>query len=300
MKNEAAIDLKGGAHGILLLHGLSSSPREVAYLAREWHRAGFTVYAPIIDQYSLDPASPDASAWIRGACAAFDALSARCTHVSISGLSMGATLALAVAHERPAAVAVATLSVTLTYDGWAIPWYHFLLDWIYYTPLRHRWRYHEQPPFGLKNEALRMRVARAMTRETFSDIGPSSIALPAIHEASRLARQVRRMLPQITMPCLVIHAIDDETAGPRNAFEVISRISSETVRAIYLDNSYHMISCDNDRETVAREVVTFLRERESLLHTDDSQRPANRAAPLSRQLTRHRRTQHRRIQSASS
>lgn len=258
-----AIFHAGDGHAVLLLHGLSSSPVEMRFLARTLHREGMSVSAPMLDGYSLDQDAPRMERWIDAAVAAFDDLARRYPRVSVCGLSMGATLALAVVQRRPAAQALALLSTTLDYDGWAIPWYRFLLGWLYYSPWRHRWRYRETEPFGLKNAALRAKVARSMESTDFSEIGPATLSLPAIHEASRLAAHVSKRLPEIRSDCLLIHAIDDETASAKNARLVLARIGSVFRRAIFLDDSYHMITVDNERELVARETVVFLRESEA-------------------------------------
>jgi carboxylesterase len=173
---------------------------------------------------------------------------------------MGATLAAALAHERPAARALVLLSITLSYDGWAIPWYRFLLDYVYYTPLRSRYRYREHEPYGLRNEALRAKIARAMSKNGLSEVGPASIGMPALHEASRLAGLVRKQLKDVTNDCLIIHAIDDETSSPHNARFVGKNIGASFLRTIWLDDSFHMITSDNEREAVARECALFLRE----------------------------------------
>lgn len=276
-----SIHYAGDDHGVLLLHGLSSSPLEMRFLARALHREGFTVCAPALDGYSLDPHDPSVNRWINAAVREFDALAEKCRMVSVCGLSMGATLALAVVQRRPAAQSLVLLSTTLDYDGWAIPWYHFLLDWMYFTPLRHRWRYHEAPPFGLKNAALRAKVARSMQNTDFSEIGPATISLPALHHASKLGRSVKQRLSEIRCDCLVVHAIDDETASPKNAQRVLGCIGSVFQRAIFLDDSYHMITVDNEREIVAREAVVFLRESEAA-----ADRPGGSAPVISKALAR--------------
>jgi carboxylesterase len=170
--------------------------------------------------------------------------------------------------ERPKAQAIVLLSVTLSYDGWAMPWYRFLLDWAYYTPMRKRWRYREESPFGLRNEALRAKIGRAMQRNDLSEVGPSTISLPALHEASRLAASVGKTLGTLKNDCLLIHAIDDETSSPRNAQFVASNVGSTYLRTIYLDDSYHMITSDNEREIVARETAAFLKESEAASSAD--------------------------------
>jgi carboxylesterase len=263
----------GGDHAVLMLHGLSSSPLEMRHLARYLNSEGFTTCAPNLHGYSAGTPELRMEAWVAAAVKEFDALSARYPRVSVCGLSMGATLALALVRERPGAQAIVLLSVTLDYDGWAMPWYRFLLGWVYYTPLRYRWRYREEAPFGLRNEALRAKVGRAMQRNDLSEVGPSSISVPALHEASRLAASVKNTLTALKNDCLLIHAIDDETSSPRNAQFVASNIRSTVMRTIYLDDSYHMITSDNEREIVARETAVFLKESEAASSAEGGAKP---------------------------
>ncbi|KVU27901.1 alpha/beta hydrolase [Burkholderia ubonensis] len=261
---------EGDGHAVLMLHGLSSSPLEFRYLARFLNDEGFTTCAPVLDGYSAGTPEQAMEQWLDAATREYDVLAARYERVSICGLSIGAALALALAHRRPQAQAVALLSLTLAYDGWAIPWYRFLLNWAYYSPMRHRYRYRESAPYGLRNEALRAKIARAMSRDDFSEIGPSTISLPALHEASRLAACVRPKVRAIRNDCLIIHAIDDETSSPRNARFIASSIGAGFLRTIWLDDSYHMITSDNEREIVARETALFLRESEMASRTGDA------------------------------
>ncbi|MFM0019042.1 alpha/beta hydrolase [Paraburkholderia azotifigens] len=261
---------EGDGHAVLMLHGLSSSPLELRYLARFLNDEGFTTCVPVLNGYTAGSQEQAMEHWLDAATREYDALAARYERVSICGLSIGAALSLALVHRRPQAQAVALLSLTLAYDGWAIPWYRFLLNWAYYSPLRSRYRYRESAPYGLRNDALRAKIARAMGRDDFSEVGPSTISLPALHEASRLAASVRSHVRAIRNDCLIIHAIDDETSSPRNPRFVASSIGSTFLRTIWLDDSYHMITSDNEREIVARETALFLRESEITSRTGDA------------------------------
>jgi carboxylesterase len=265
--------VRGNDHAVLLLHGLSSSPLELRFLARFLADEGFTTNTPELPGYSAGSAHQPMEQWIHAAVAEFDKLAKQYRHVSICGLSMGATLAAAVAHERPSARALLLLSVTLSYDGWAIPWYRFLLDYAYYTPLRSRYRYREHEPYGLRNEALRTKIARTIQKNDISEVGPASIAMPALHEASRLVGCVRKKLKRIVTDCLIIHAIDDETSSPHNARFVSANVGASFLRTIWLDDSYHMITADNEREVVARECALFLRESAAATVSSDNPTP---------------------------
>jgi carboxylesterase len=82
---------------------------------------------------------------------------------------------------------------------------------------------------------------------------------------------VRKKLKGIGTDCLIIHAIDDETSSPHNARFVQSNVGASFLRTIWLDDSYHMITSDNEREVVARECALFLRE--SAAASDSSNNP---------------------------
>lgn len=275
---------EGDGHAVLLLHGLSSSPLELRYLARYLEKEGFTVCAPVIDGYSAGTPVEAMERWVENAAREFDALAARYERVSVCGLSIGGALALRLVRERPRTQALVLLSLTLAYDGWAIPWYRFALDLAYYTPLRNRYQYREAEPFGLRNEALRAKIARAMQRSAFSEVGPSTISLPALHQALRLARAARKDVAAIENDALVIHAIDDETSSPRNPRFVIDEIGSGFLRTLWLDDSYHMITSDNEREIVARETALFLRESEIAHGRHDAQSQTVVSKALARRL----------------
>lgn len=114
--------------GAFLLHGLSSTPAELRYLSRALAKEGLTTHVPTLAGYSAGTGHAPMEQWIDAALAEFDALAAQHEHVLVCGLSMGATLAAAVAQQRPNVRALLVLSITFNYDGWAMPWYRFLVN----------------------------------------------------------------------------------------------------------------------------------------------------------------------------
>ncbi len=253
------INLVAGEDAVLLLHGLAASPLEMRYVARALHRDGFSVHVPHLHGYGYGGVATDSREWHARACTIFDQLRRDYRTVSIGGLCIGAVLALSLAAEKGRDVAaLSLLSTTLAYDGWSVPWYRFLLPFGYYTPLRHVYAYHEREPYGLKNEVLRKRIARTAQQAALTEAGASSLPMNHIYQAMRLIGRVKRNLGHVLAPALVVHAVDDDTASVKSADFVIDHIGSQVVRKIFLGDSYHMVTMDNERDVVARETSDFL------------------------------------------
>ena len=256
------LDLPGGTHGVLLLHGLASGPQELQYLARGLQRAGYTVQVPVLPGYSFAGVGRRLLAhgdWAAAALAAFDALQARCRSVAVGGLCIGAVLALRVAALRSAQVsAVLALSTTLHYDGWATPWYRRLLPLAAWMPGVGNWGVREVPPYGVKDERLRGWIATQMQEAGNSDAGAAVLRVRDLLQARQLMHQVRRRLPDITSPTLLLHAQQDDAASTRSAFEVARRVASHQVRCVLLADSYHMLSIDREKRQVLAEITEFL------------------------------------------
>jgi carboxylesterase len=254
-------------HAALLIHGLSGNPLEMQYLAKRLRQAGYATFVPHFKGYGFggrsDPfATGTWRQWRAQVLDHFDELSRRYRSVSVSGLCIGAVLALDLAAERPGRVtALSLLATTLAYDGWSIPWYYFLAPLAYHTPLRYRYSYRERHPYGVKNESLRKWIAREMSEKTTSIAGASSLPMTAVYEAKRLIRHVRGALSSVTAPALVVHAKEDDVASLKSAEFVLENIGTDDVDFVLLRDSYHIVTLDNEKELVANETIRFFCDR---------------------------------------
>jgi carboxylesterase len=256
------LNLAGGRHGVMLFHGLSSSPLELQFVARGLHRAGYSVRVPVIEGYTYGlPGDRPASAmsWVAQALAELDKMLQAHDSVSIGGLCLGAVLALCLAARRNDRLShVLALSTALNYDGWGNPWFTPLLPLARYVPFARRIRIRERSPFGLKDERMRAWVARQMKEAGESDAGASALRVGDLLKARDLIAMARRATPDISAPLLLIHAKDDECATPRSSFEVAQKASARSIRCVLLEDSYHMISIDREKERVLSEMLQFL------------------------------------------
>jgi carboxylesterase len=254
------VRLEGGPHAILMLHGLGAGPLELIRLANEAHREGFSVMVPSIDGYCYGGDLKNWQHWQAQVQSHY--WSAREAHetVSVVGVSMGATLAMLLAqHEEPTASVY--LSTALGYDGWAVPWYGFLLSWAAWIPFSGRYVYRESEPFGVKNEQTRAMVRRLLETDHLSEVGAPSLSLGQLKQGHALINQVLRHLDDIHSPALFVHAVDDESVHIRNAEMAYASIASLDKQFLYLGDSYHMVTADNERETVHAQTLRFIKTR---------------------------------------
>ncbi len=246
----------------LLLHGLCSTPDELLPVQGALQRAGHTVRALRVPGYSYAGAGAPATTftrWLRTVADAVREQRAEGRRVLLAGLSAGAALALGTALQRGAAPdALVLMSTTLQYDGWGVPPWQALLPLALYTPLGRFWQYRERPPYGVKNPRVREWVRRELSTRSISSAGAAVIGVPHLREHDRLRRLVLRRMGSVDCPpVLALHAVDDEVASPRNLALLRARLRTPAFRAVLLRDSHHMITIDNDRQQVAREIVAF-------------------------------------------
>ncbi|WP_215297734.1 carboxylesterase [Polynucleobacter sp. AP-Nino-20-G2] len=244
-------------HAVVLLHGLCGSELELGAIPRLLRQSGHTYAIPKILGYSAHTGASDFTDWIEAVDQFVIDLGQTHKSVSLVGLSMGATLALAVASRNSSIQSISLLSPVLLFDGWSIPWYHPFLSLVYRLGIRN-WHYKEVEPFGVKNKELRRHIQKAVMANAVSELGAAHLPAKNLYQSLRLISATKKNLSDITSDALIIHAIDDETASPKNPNLILSGISSETRRMIWLGNSYHMITVDNEREIVANEVNGFI------------------------------------------
>jgi len=237
----------------------------MAPLAARLRAVGYVVRAPLGPGYGLGAGITRGvdcfERWIEYFGGQFDELVSRYSRVSIGGLCIGSSIAIEIAAKRATVVSLMLISTTLFYDGWNVPRMRALLPLGYYTPLRSWYRVRETDPYGIKNPRLREWVGRQMHRTGASIAGAASLPLTAIYQAQRLIRVAKRSLRTVTVPALVMHARQDDVASLRSADLVCTSIGSREVTRLVFDDSYHMLTLDNERAAVAQAAVDFLERR---------------------------------------
>ena len=257
--------LPGGRSGVLLIHGLTGTPTEMRFVAKGLQRHGFTTYGMQLAGHcgtEADLLASNRSDWFQSVREAADKLAAQVDHLFVAGLSMGALLALRLAAERPDQVAgLGLYGTTFRYDGWTIPWYgklSFLLPLAVSMGIGKHARFHEQFPYGIKDERIRQRIAGAMLSGHSDQAGLSGNPWPSLAEFYRLSWRVRKLLPQVVAPSLILHAREDDVASLANVRHLERELRGPHQTQI-LDKSYHMITVDQERDIVIDRSAAFFK-----------------------------------------
>lgn len=258
--------LEGGRAGVLLIHGLTGTPAEMRFVAKGLHADGFTVHGMQLAGHCGSEADLLATGWrdwYASVEQAADAMRQRCDEVYVAGLSMGAVLALRLAAERPGWVrGLGLYGTTFRHDGWAIPWtgrLAFLLPLVCRLGFGRDRSFMEPPPYGIKDERIRDRIAGTMLSGDSAAAGLPGNPWPALAEFIRLVRDVRPRLPSVRAPCLAVHASNDDVASLSNVAIVRRRLGAP-LRELLLHDSYHMVTVDRERQALIAASSGFFRE----------------------------------------
>lgn len=256
-----SIRLAGGPTGVLLIHGLGGTPAEMLYVAHGLARAGHTVHVPQLAGHCQGVDDLKATTWedwYGTVEREHRRLANECETVVVGGLSMGALLAIHHAATYPKEVqALALYAPCIWLDGWAMPWYSPFAGLFPTKWLADQFSFAERDPWGVKDERIREIVKQAMNTGDASQAGVLALPGGQVVELRRLVRTVKRELPSVAQPALILHPREDDHASLRNLEFLQTRLSGRT-DAVVLDDSYHIITIDKQRQLVVNRTAQFI------------------------------------------
>jgi carboxylesterase len=184
--------------------------------------------------------------WVASASEGLAQLAREVPRVAVAGMSMGALVALHLAATRPAEVAALVLYSTPLFLGDRRV---RILPWLARLPWAAR-RYTTIPKE--RGPDIADPVARAASRSY------REMPLAAVLELLRLQDTVRKELPLVTQPALLLHGRHDHGVPLANLDTLRRGLGSRDVETHVLERSFHVVTLDYDREELARLAADFL------------------------------------------
>jgi carboxylesterase len=262
--NPTAIRLRGRASegiylegsrekGVLLIHGLTGAPAEMHFIARELNRLGFTVHVPRLAGHCQGAAALKRTTyedWIDGLETPLVRLRSEVRQAYTAGICVGGILGLMLAQREGARIEKSAIySPNFYYDGWNQPKIHRCLVPLASSLIRmFGWvNFQEVPPYGIRDERMRRFVVEGAEQAGVLPYFPA----PALYQSTRLTKALRATLPLMAVPLLLVHSRLDDVASPRSS-EEIQKLHGGHCELAYLEDSYHLIHVDRERNQVAK------------------------------------------------
>lgn len=251
---------------VLLFHGLTGSPFEMKKYGEFLYKCGYDVFCYSFPGHGNRISEIETVTWqdwCDFAQEKYRTLRPNYNQFFVSGLCLGASMAVYLAENNDDITGVVALSTTLFLDGFCIPWTISFLPFALSTITRFYYTFPEDDCFGVKNERTRKSLAKITAK---ADIGMDNYPLNCVDGLLKLSKNVRKNLKKVTCPVLCIHSKYDNLSSPKGAHIVMKGISSKIKQYIELNDSYHMVLYDNEKEFVMNTVKEFLSE---LVNTTD-------------------------------
>jgi len=233
----------GGPVGALLIHGFTGSPQALRGIGEYLAARGIAVEGIRLPGHGTtwqDLNLRSAHEWVAAVEQGYEKLAADRDKVFVVSLSFGAALGIDFAARHPGKVAglVTLAGMVFTKDP-----RRFLAGAIR--------RMSKSIP-GVGND-----IADPDMREIVYERFPTS----AGYHMLQFIKKARRSLPDVHCPLLIMHSHHDHTVHPDNATDILRRAASTDKHLVWVDDSYHVITLDVDRDKVYETTYEFIKER---------------------------------------
>lgn len=231
----------GSRTGVLVLHGFTGSPKSMRPWAEHLAAEGFTVELPRLPGHGTrweDMAVTRWEDWYAEVDRAFTSLRERCDEVFVMGLSMGGSLALRLAENRADEVAGLVLVNPAVHserkDRHLLPY------------IRHVVKAFP----GIVND---------IKKPGQDEGGYPKLPLNCAYSLQGAWVQIKADIAKVTAPLLLLHSREDHVVEPSNSAWILANVGSKDTTEIWLEDSYHVATLDNDAPLIFDSSVEFVR-----------------------------------------
>jgi esterase/lipase/1-acyl-sn-glycerol-3-phosphate acyltransferase len=216
--------------GVLLVHGYMASPEEMRPLYEHLVAQGLTVYAVRLAGHGTSPydlATRKWEDWYYTARVGYTILTTLVDKIFICGFSMGGALSWHLAASKPpklsGIVSISAAMILKSRTSFLAPFIDFVDDTMKLlgmgkSPVEFIPNHPENPHINYFKNPVH-----------------------GVDQLLELVAVVRKELPKITIPALIIQGGKDPTVDPESAEEYCETIASKTKGLVWVDSPYHGI-----------------------------------------------------------
>jgi carboxylesterase len=243
LKGAEPFFFEGNEIGVLVSHGFTGTTQSMYFLGETLARqGGFTVMGPRLKGHGTHPddmAASTAEDWVHSLEDAMEILQKRCKKLFITGLSMGGTLTLYMSAMYPQIFEGAVPingAIFLNNPGFA------------------------SLAFGRGLPPTVPGVGSDIKQPGIVELAYPVVPVPAVRHLYALMGATRDLLPSVQCPTLIFQSREDHVVHPQNAPFIYDHIGSDQKELVWMENSYHVATLDNDKEMIAARTLEFIRK----------------------------------------
>jgi len=231
---------EGGPAGALVLHGFTGNPGSMRGIAEALAAAGFSVEMPLLPGHgtTIEDMIPTGFAdWLAEAEAAYQRLAARCEQVVIVGLSMGGALTAWLGADHPEVAGLVAINAIVS------------------EPEGMRAFVEELAATGVDRFGG---IGSDIKKEGVEESAYPETPVAPLLSMLDMAAELDRRLDRIGSPLLIVTSREDHVVPPVNS-DILAERATGPVERVYAEDSYHVVTMDNDKDLVEQATVDFAR-----------------------------------------
>ena len=242
MEGAEPFRFEGSGTGVLVSHGFTGTTQSVRPLGEALAEEGFTVMGPRLAGHGTsmeDHAQSTALDWISSLEEGLTWLEQRTSVVFFAGFSMGGMFALYFAAKQPDRIrGIVPINACVYLDD----------------PDLARVTFDPQAPATVPG------VGSDIKAEGVEELVYPEVPVPPVKEFMALMRVTDDLLPTVTAPALILQSTEDHVVPPGNGPHVLEKLGSEDKELVWLENSYHVATLDNDADLITERTIRFIHE----------------------------------------
>ncbi|MGV2938325.1 alpha/beta hydrolase [Mesobacillus sp. LC4] len=229
---------EGNSVGILVSHGFTGSTQSMRPLGEAFAAAGYTVCGPRLKGHGThyeDMEQTTYQDWIASVEEGFKWLKARCDKVYVTGLSMGGTLTLYMAENYPEIRGIVLINAAIDIPAM-------------------------EPVLQLEGTRFLDAIGSDIKKPGITELAYEKTPVQSIKEILPFMKAVKQDLSKVSCPALILVSDEDHVVPPDNSQKIHEEISSELKEIIYLKDSFHVATLDNDQKKIIDNTLAFIKK----------------------------------------
>ena len=234
-----------GQPGVLLIHGFTSSPKEVRWMGESLQARGYTCLGIRLAGHATRPADMIRSRytdWVSSVEDGYHLLRGLTDRIFLAGISTGGALALLMSTrlEVEGVIAISTLDrLPADYPIWLLRAFSRI------SPFRRKGS--STPGSGwYDTEAFASHVAYPQN------------PIRSVAELKLLLEEMNAALPAVRTPVLMVHSRDDKYILPESMPRIYDQLGTPAKEMLWLTGSGHVVTRDAKREEVFDAAAEFI------------------------------------------